>query len=214
MGGSSILAAAVLRCLGDLLGLNCTQEDLVYQVSQVEQILTAGGGWQDQVRMSAVVLFSSLLVWNGHLRVFIQVGAIYGGFKLGHSPAQLPLTVEVQSVTPSAAFLSAFESRVHLVYTGQQRLARNTLINALRKSALSPPAMQAMDTALSSGCVGTVQALISGAHEAWSILQSTQNVNTADEAHEQLDSLAAVLSRYILLSYLSYHHAAWSALTL
>jgi galactokinase/mevalonate kinase-like predicted kinase len=61
MGGSSILAAAVLRCLGDLLGLNSSQEDLVYQVSQVEQILTAGGGWQDQVRMSAVV--STPLPW-------------------------------------------------------------------------------------------------------------------------------------------------------
>jgi hypothetical protein len=87
------------------------------------------------------------------------------------------------------------------VYTGQQRLARNTLINALRKSALSPPAVQAMDATLSSGCASTVEALISGAHEAWSILQSTQNANTADEAHEQLDSVAAVLSRYFILLY-------------
>jgi fucokinase len=49
MGGSSVLAAALLRCVGDLLGTRSTQEDLVYQVSQVEQILTTGGGWQDQV---------------------------------------------------------------------------------------------------------------------------------------------------------------------
>lgn len=49
MGGSSVLAAAALRCVGDLLGLSASQEDLVYQVSQVEQILTSGGGWQDQV---------------------------------------------------------------------------------------------------------------------------------------------------------------------
>lgn len=49
MGGSSILAAALVRSLSDLLGLLCSEDDLVYQVARVEQILTAGGGWQDQV---------------------------------------------------------------------------------------------------------------------------------------------------------------------
>jgi hypothetical protein len=61
MGGSSILAAAVLCCLGDLLGLNSSQEGLVYQVSQVEQILTAGGGWQDQVSVVGIMCFHSLV---------------------------------------------------------------------------------------------------------------------------------------------------------
>lgn len=57
MGGSSILAAAILKSI-DLLFLNCnanssdnavTNESLIYFVSQVEQRLTTGGGWQDQV---------------------------------------------------------------------------------------------------------------------------------------------------------------------
>lgn len=67
-----------------------------------------------------------------------QVGAIYGGFKLGTNKAELPLSVNVQCVVPSAAFSAAFHRRVYLIYTGQQRLAKNTLINALRRSAQSP----------------------------------------------------------------------------
>ena len=65
MGGSSILAAAVLQSLSELLQLQLTASDLVYLVSQVEQIMTTGGGWQD------------------------QVGAIYGGFKVGSSAGPL-----------------------------------------------------------------------------------------------------------------------------
>lgn len=49
MGGSSVLAAAILRCMGDLLGVEYSSDQLVSQVSEVEQILTSGGGWQDQV---------------------------------------------------------------------------------------------------------------------------------------------------------------------
>lgn len=50
MGTSSILAATALHSLSALLGLPTSQDALVSLVSQVEQILTTGGGWQDQVR--------------------------------------------------------------------------------------------------------------------------------------------------------------------
>ena len=49
MGGSSVIAAAALQCLGELLGCPVSRTELVGLVSQVEQILTSGGGWQDQV---------------------------------------------------------------------------------------------------------------------------------------------------------------------
>lgn len=42
MGGSSILAAVVLKAVGYLLGLPTSEEVLVSQVSQVEQVLTTG----------------------------------------------------------------------------------------------------------------------------------------------------------------------------
>lgn len=58
MGGSSILAAAALHSLSALLGLSTSLDALVSLVSQVEQILTTGGGWQDQVNMWFLCLFS------------------------------------------------------------------------------------------------------------------------------------------------------------
>lgn len=49
MGGSSILAAAILRSVAACLQIELTNERLVDLVSAVEQLLTTGGGWQDQV---------------------------------------------------------------------------------------------------------------------------------------------------------------------
>jgi hypothetical protein len=89
MGGSSIVSAAALRAVSTLIGIDLTNEELIHLVSQVEQgiymyidmfiyisflfhgltfisffrlliiVLTTGGGWQD------------------------QIGAVYGGFKIG-----------------------------------------------------------------------------------------------------------------------------------
>lgn len=105
----------------------------------VEQLMTTGGGWQD------------------------QVGAVYGGVKRGRSGATLPLRVYIDYVgqasasasasqcagdadasrTPTttneirlsraqlspaqAASLADFDERLVLIYTGKTRLARNLL---------------------------------------------------------------------------------------
>lgn len=53
MGGSSILAAAVLQALSSALSSQLSLEALVYLVNQVEQLLHTGGGWQDQVSMQS-----------------------------------------------------------------------------------------------------------------------------------------------------------------
>ena len=114
LGGSSIIAAAVLQCLSELLQLPYTRESLIHLVLRTEQILGTGGGWQD------------------------QVGAIYPGLKIGRSLAGLPLRVEVEQITLSNDALSVLESSMVLIYTGQQRLAKNTLLNALQTYALTP----------------------------------------------------------------------------
>ena len=160
MGGSSVLAATILMSVGTLLGLQPSNEDLVYQVSQVEQVLTTGGGWQD------------------------QVGAIYGGFKIARSPKRLPLQVSVVPAHVSAEFIEAFQRRTHLVYTGRQRLAKNTLINALRKCALIPVADPH----------NTVTALLQGAERGFGLL-ATQ-VSSPDNCDDMVDALAATLNEY------------------
>lgn len=49
MGTSSILAACILTAIARAAGQICDKSSLVHEVLIVEQMLTTGGGWQDQV---------------------------------------------------------------------------------------------------------------------------------------------------------------------
>lgn len=187
MGGSSILAAAVLRSLMDTLRASAgatgremeeqeeeSDSSLLYLVSQVEQVLTTGGGWQD------------------------QMGAMRGGFKVGRSLPSLPLRVEVSRVRPSREFISVFERRVCLVFTGQQRLARNTLINALRKCALTPRrGCSGSAVRTSDANSSTVSELVKGAEKGHRLLN--EGFNCAEDQNSErmeglLDQLAEVVN--------------------
>lgn len=48
LGTSSILSATVLGALSDFLGLQWTENEICRQTLLLEQLLTTGGGWQDQ----------------------------------------------------------------------------------------------------------------------------------------------------------------------
>jgi fucokinase len=169
MGGSSILAACILKSVSELIGVPSSNEALVYQVSQVEQLLTTGGGWQD------------------------QVGGIYGGFKIGRSSRGLPLRVEVQELSVPAAYLQALESRMLVVYSGQQRLAKNTLIKALRKYSVGSHSMVASESLFE-----TVPSLVTGAEKGAGVLQSVRE-GAADASVDTIaafvSNMAAVLNR-------------------
>jgi fucokinase len=108
--------------------------------------MTTGGGWQD------------------------QVGAIYPGFKIGRSSPALPLRVRVEPVEASVGFCAAFERRTWVVYTGQQRLAKNTLINALRRCALTPAVAAAAAPSGHGGHNSTVAALVRGAEDGAALI--------------------------------------------
>ena len=66
-------------------------------------MLTTGGGWQD------------------------QVGGLVGGVKLVTTAAGLPQSIHTEPVTMTAAMSAAVHQRLLLIYTGQQRLAKNLL---------------------------------------------------------------------------------------
>ncbi len=101
LGTSSIMAGAVLACLGALVGEPPNDADLFDQVLCVEQMMTTGGGWQD------------------------QVGGLVGGVKLVSSRPGLPQKLIVEPL--SADTVEQLRSRLFLLYTGQQRLAKNLL---------------------------------------------------------------------------------------
>ena len=81
-------------------------ERLMYYFSQVlhlEQLLTTGGGWQD------------------------QCGGLYGGIKVSHSDKGLPVRIYTKQLDLSKEIFDRINQHIVLVYTGKTRLARNVL---------------------------------------------------------------------------------------
>ena len=103
LGTSSILAAACVKALFEFLGLDYTEEDLYSHVLCMEQIMSTGGGWQD------------------------QVGGITDGIKYITSKPGLDQSLNVTHLHLDPATMEELNQRFALIYTGQRRLARNLL---------------------------------------------------------------------------------------
>lgn len=103
LGTSSILSAAVVMALYEFMGVDCTEDDIYSAVLVLEQIMSTGGGWQD------------------------QVGGVTGGFKFISSESGLKQNVKVEHLAVSPETLNEFNERFCLIYTGERRLARNLL---------------------------------------------------------------------------------------
>lgn len=108
LGTSSILAATVLGALSDFSGLAWDENEICSRTLALEQLLTTGGGWQD------------------------QYGGVLGGVKLLQTEdgyEQRPLV----SWLPDRLFNSPEYSGCHvLYYTGLTRTAKNILSEIVR----------------------------------------------------------------------------------
>ena len=103
LGTSSILAATLLAALLRLGGRIPTNDELIQRTLLLEQRLSTGGGWQD------------------------QVGGLVGGIKSAVSLPGIPQRPIVEQLSLSPARLDELESRMVVYYSGQQRLARDIL---------------------------------------------------------------------------------------
>ncbi len=108
LGTSSILSATVIRALAEMGGINLSNSELLDKVMQLEQRMTTGGGWQD------------------------QVGGVYPGVKLGMSGPGLRQRIRVEPLGWSTEREAEFKDRFVLYYTGIQRLAKNLLAQIVR----------------------------------------------------------------------------------
>jgi len=103
LGTSSILAGALLAGLRVLLGQPVEFHAVYDEVLCLEQMLTTGGGWQD------------------------QVGGMVGGIKLTTTKPGLPQRPQIEPVRLNPALAGQLRRRLMLVYTGQRRLAKGIL---------------------------------------------------------------------------------------
>ncbi len=117
LGTSSIMAGAVLKCLSQMIGLETTPAQLFDEVLCLEQMLTTGGGWQD------------------------QVGGLWGGIKLVSTTPGLPQQIQVEMIQLSPEIKVELASRLVLVYTGRQRLAKNLLRSVMGRWMARDPEM-------------------------------------------------------------------------
>ncbi|XP_054711046.1 L-fucose kinase-like [Uloborus diversus] len=108
MGTSSILASAVISVLWYVTGKKFNKLSVVHAVLHIEQLLTTGGGWQD------------------------QVSGVMGGINRGFSEATLPLHVQVKPLQLSENIVDKLNSHLLLIYTGKVRLAKNLLQTVIR----------------------------------------------------------------------------------
>lgn len=103
LGTSSILAGACVKALFGFLNIPYTDDDLYDHVLCMEQIMSTGGGWQD------------------------QIGGLSNGIKYITSKPALHQRMRVDTITISDETKKELEERYAIIYTGQRRLARNLL---------------------------------------------------------------------------------------
>ena len=103
LGTSSILAGACVRGFAEFLGQNWSDKEVYDIVLNLEQIMSTGGGWQD------------------------QVGGLTPGIKFITSEPGLRQEIHVEPVVLKKETMKELQERFALIYTGQRRLARNLL---------------------------------------------------------------------------------------
>lgn len=103
LGTSSILAGACVKAIYQMLGKKLSQEELYNRVLCMEQIMSTGGGWQD------------------------QVGGLAPGIKMVTSDAAIVQEICCSPCSISPETLQELNERFCLIYSGQRRLARNLL---------------------------------------------------------------------------------------
>jgi galactokinase/mevalonate kinase-like predicted kinase len=108
LGTSSILAATLLGALSDLAGLGWDHFAIINRTLAVEQMLTSGGGWQD------------------------QVGGVLHGVKLAQTRPGMEQTPVVRWLPESLFETPELAGRVLLYYTGITRVARGILGEIVR----------------------------------------------------------------------------------
>ena len=115
LGTSSILSAACVKAVFDFMGIPYTEDDLYSHVLAMEQIMSTGGGWQD------------------------QVGGITPGLKYITSMNGIDQKLNVSHIKLSEETKKELDDRFCLIYTGQRRLARNLLRDVIGRYVGNEP---------------------------------------------------------------------------
>ena len=182
LGTSSILAATILGVLSDLTGLNWDKVEIAQRTLALEQLLTSGGGWQD------------------------QVGGIFPGVKLVQTIPGLE-QVPVVRWLPSSFFQGSKKARILLYYTGITRIARDILGEIVRGIFLnSHSRLETVEAiaATAGFCHDAIQrddfdSFTEAVRRSWQLNQQLDNGTNPQSVQDILDAVADDLAAAKLL---------------
>ena len=103
LGTSSILGGACVKAIFEFMGEEVSDDSLYAIVLCMEQIMSTGGGWQD------------------------QVGGLTDGIKYITTEPGMDQQIKVEKLCVPKKAMEELQERFALIYTGQRRLARNLL---------------------------------------------------------------------------------------
>ena len=177
MGTSSILAGTILGALSDFCSLNWDRTEICNRTLALEQLLTTGGGWQD------------------------QYGGILPGVKLLSTRRGFDQTPQVRWLPDMLFTQPEFRDSMLLYYTGITRIAKNLLseivqgmfLNAHDRSAvLRDMKIHARETAevIQGGNYTALGRKIAKSWELNNLLDSDTNNTGVQRVINEIDDLS------------------------
>ncbi len=176
LGTSSILAAACVKALFGFVGIECDNETLSGHVLCMEQIMSTGGGWQD------------------------QVGGLTNGIKYITTAPGMKQKIRVTHIEIPDEAQRELNDRFILIYTGQRRLARNLLRDVVgRYIGNEPDALYALNEIQRTAALmrfelerGNIDAFASLLSDHWELSKKLDSGSTntlIDQIFQSIDDL-------------------------
>jgi galactokinase/mevalonate kinase-like predicted kinase len=172
LGASSILAATLLGTLGELCGLNWDKNVLFSRTLALEQMLTTGGGWQD------------------------QAGGLFRGIKLIETTSGLAQQPTLRWL-PGHLFGQGYANQtILLYYTGLTRLAKNILHEIVRGIFLNSPGHLAIVDEIGANAEAAFHALQKDDYEALAgAIRASWTLNQRLDAGTNPPEIQTILQR-------------------
>jgi galactokinase/mevalonate kinase-like predicted kinase len=172
LGTSSMIAATLLGVLSDLADLKWDKVEITQRTLALEQMLTSGGGWQD------------------------QVGGVFPGVKLVQTVPGLE-QVPIVRWLPSRFFQGSEMKRMMLYYTGITRVARDILGEIVRGIFLNSSSRLATVDAIAQAAKDCHDAIQKDDFEAFAeIVGESWNLNQRLDAGTNPPAVQEIFERF------------------
>lgn len=183
LGTSSILAATVLSTLGEVCGLAWDKNALFTRTLALEQMLTTGGGWQD------------------------QAGGIFRGIKMIETSSGLKQSPVLRWL-PDQLFEQDYANKnILLYYTGITRIAKSILHEIVRGIFLNSPRHLSVIEEIADNArsafnaiqMANYSSLVESVRESWRLNQLLDSGTNPPEVQSILDKVEDCLDAAKLL---------------